>query len=321
MKADPQKRAELLEANVQPIDPQDTMVEAGRKAFLAEFIQMLKLEAGSRTGGDIEDVHHMRVATRRMRSAFRLLRRYYRPKVVRPYQRQLRKLARALGTVRDLDVLIADMTEFQTTLDDEQNRLMQPIIKRLDEERTAARNKLVALFDSKAYRRFVRDFSEFLTTPGEGARAMDKDDVIPVQVRHVLPGMILDCLASVLAYDAVLAEADSEMLHGLRIEFKRLRYAVSLFGDVLGKQGKDYITDLKGIQDQLGRLNDITVAQEHLDAHLPVPDGHVPGPLQDYIDRLNSEAVAVLAKFPAVWSRFNSRKVQTKLSSALLNLR
>jgi CHAD domain-containing protein len=149
---------------------------------------------------------------------------------------------------------------------------------------------------------------------------MEKDEVVPVQVRHVLPGMIQNCLASVLAYDAVLDNADSEMLHGLRIEFKRLRYAVSLFDDVLGTQAKGYITNLKAIQDQLGRLNDIRVAQEHLNAHIAALDGHMSDSLQGYVDELNSEAAALLAKFPAVWSRFNSRKVQSKLSSALLYL-
>jgi hypothetical protein len=40
-----------------------------------------------------------------------------------------------------------------------------------------------------------------------------------------------------------------------------------------------------------------------------------------YGERLNAEAADLLATFPAVWSRFNSRKVQNKLSSGLLALR
>jgi CHAD domain-containing protein len=312
MTADPKERIETLESQVQPVDPQDTMAEAGRKVLLSEFVNMLKLEAGSRTGEDIEDVHHMRVAIRRMRSAFRLLRTYYRPKVMTRYGKPLRKVARTLGAVRDLDVLIADLKQYQSTLDEEEKSLVQSVVEQFDQDRVSARRKLNRLFDSKDYRRFVRDFSDFLSTEGEGARTLHSDEVTPVQLRHVLPGMIHDCLASVLAYDTALEDADGERLHGLRIEFKRLRYAVSLFEDTLGSQAKSFIADLKRIQDHLGRLNDIRVAQEYFDGH---------DALQPYTEQLNIEAAELMAAFPAVWSRFSTRKVQSKLSGALLNLR
>jgi CHAD domain-containing protein len=316
------ERIASLEAEIRPLEPQDTMPEAGRKAMLREFAHLLKHEAGCRTGENIEAVHDMRVATRRLRSAFRLLRRYYRAKATAPYRRRLRKLAQALGAVRDLDVLIANLEEFRDALDGEDQAGIQPIIERLENKRASAREELNELFDGKSYRRFVRDFSAFLTTPGEGAKTMDTGDIVPIQVRHVLPSMVHDCMGAVLAYDAVLGDADAGMLHALRIEFKRLRYLISLFEDVLGTQTKGFIAELKRIQDHLGRLHDIMVAQEYLDAVSGgEQNGHVPAGLALYGERLSAEAADLLASFPAVWARFNSRKVQSKLSSGLLALR
>ena len=52
--------------------PSDSMAEAGRKALHFNFERMLLHEPVARLGADIEGVHDMRVATRRMRSAFRL---------------------------------------------------------------------------------------------------------------------------------------------------------------------------------------------------------------------------------------------------------
>ena len=46
--------------------------EAGRKVLYLHFLRMLKHEPGTRAGEDIEELHDMRVATRRMRSAFQL---------------------------------------------------------------------------------------------------------------------------------------------------------------------------------------------------------------------------------------------------------
>src|SRR5262245_55081973 len=109
-------RIEALEAQLEPITPQDAVAEAGRTALLAEFIKVLEHEVGSRTGDDVEDVHQMRVSTRRIRSTFALLESYYRPKIAETFSNQLRKVARALGEVRDLDVLAGDLAKFQSSL-------------------------------------------------------------------------------------------------------------------------------------------------------------------------------------------------------------
>src|SRR4051812_34049303 len=93
---------ESLQAHALLIEPLDTMAEAGRKALLDDLIKMMSHEAGSRSGEDPEDVHDMRVALRRMRSIIGLLGGYYKPKALDPYVDEMRKIARSLGTVRDL---------------------------------------------------------------------------------------------------------------------------------------------------------------------------------------------------------------------------
>ena len=91
----------LEEPGLQPDDP---MSEAGRKTLRFHFRRMLHHEPGTRLGEDIEALHDMRVATRRMRAAFRVFGEYYDPKAVRPYLKGLKRTGRALGAVRDLDV-------------------------------------------------------------------------------------------------------------------------------------------------------------------------------------------------------------------------
>ena len=73
-------------------------------------------EAGSRTGEDIESVHKMRVAVRRMRSLLQLTGDYYKGKSIAETERRLREIARALGAIRDLDVLILDLQQFSAPL-------------------------------------------------------------------------------------------------------------------------------------------------------------------------------------------------------------
>ena len=315
---------QTLTSQVQPVQPDDTMAEAGRKALLPEFLKVLKHEAGSRTGADIEDVHDMRVATRRIRSTLRLLDPYYKPKAIEPFNRQLRKTARALGVVRDLDVMINNLQKFAASLPAEHAVALQPVLARLDEERTAARADLNKALDKKSYRRFLKDFGAFLTKPGAGAQAIDPDAVQPVQVRHVLPTLIYEHLGSVRAYDAVLEGAKPETLHALRIEFKRLRYAVTLFSDVMGSSIKNYVTEIKKMQDHLGVLNDATVAQERLTELInrldPQTDAAAIEVLRTYVTQTDAELHERIAKVPDVWKRFNAQTVQKHLASAIAAL-
>jgi CHAD domain-containing protein len=297
----------------------DTMAEAGRKVLLAEFVRMLKHEAGSRTGEDIEDVHDMRVAIRRMRSTFSLLKPYFPAKDVRDYNQELRRIASTLGDVRDLDVLIQDLGEYQASLPKARKNAFAAKIAAFDQTRESARAELVAVLDGKRYRRFLKSFAKFLTTPIEAA-PLD-GTVIPIQVRHVLPGLIYERLASVLAYDDVLdmTDEDDTMLHALRIEFKRLRYAVSLFEGVLGSQIGDFISELKIIQDCLGGLQDAVTARARLETFLEDDDAF--GLLSAYVAARESRAAELKEQFPALWERFKTRKVQQKLSNAVLALR
>lgn len=314
----------------QPVKADDIMAEAGRKILLADFIRMLD-QAGRVLEDDAaEHVHQMRVATRRMRSAFRVLDTYYKSKPVQPFAQHLRKLARALGDVRDYDILLQDLARAAASVDADTADGLRVVADRLDKKRRRARKKLLALLNSEAYSKFVESYAAFLTHPGKNALPIDDQTVRPYQVRHVLPGILHEQLARVRAYDNVIVSdsvngstpqpLEVETLHALRIEFKRLRYLTSFFQDVLGASGEKFVDEIKTIQDYLGRLNDIVTAQAHLHALLDESsmDDSVFG---GYLHQLASEQAELVAGFPAVWAHFNKRAVQSHLSNALLVLR
>jgi CHAD domain-containing protein len=282
---------------------------------------MLKHENGSRTGEDIEDVHDMRVAIRRMRSAIRLLKPYLRAKAIADYNRDLRRLGWTLGDVRDLDVMIVQMQAYQAGLDESGQAGIQAVIALLEERRQAARAALNAYFDTKHYRRFVRGYSGFLTQPMPEVKHTQNGSVVPYQVRHVLPMLIYDRLAAVRAYETVVEEADTPTLHALRIEFKRLRYTLSLFGDVLSPAAREFVGEIKTLQDHLGHLNDASVARTRLDGLADDLDESGEAAVAAYLGHLEAQEAAVKVHFLEAWARFNTRKVQQKLATAVLSLR
>ena len=305
-----------LAACISDLRPDDLMAEAGRKVLLLEFRQVLAHEAGSRNGTDIEDLHQLRVAIRKSRNALRLIRPYFRPKSIRGHERVLRDLMRAAGPVRDLDVLLENLGSRKIA----QKTALEQSRATLQRQRTSARGKLLFVLYSDAWEQFLPSYADFLTTPGAGVTRMRKNRIAPQLVCHVLPPLVYGRLAQVRAYGPAVADADSETLHNLRIDCKRLRYVVALFTDLLGPEILVYIAALKQMQDLLGRMNDIAVAQALLARLIPGQEKAARAALRSYLEAQAEERTQLLAQLPAVWEHFNSRDVQRELAAALLAL-
>jgi len=242
----------------------DTMAEAARKTLLLHWGRLLEHEAGARGGSDIEQVHDMRVATRRMRAALRVFAEYRDADAFKPFAKMLRRTARALGAVRDLDVFRQNAQRYIDTLPAERQLELDALLIAWQTEYERARSALIELFDSAAFVSFKTDFDKFLRTPGAGALPIEETDGEPVaqRVRDALPMILLRGYADVRAHAEAVNQPDVPLtrLHQLRIASKGLRYTLEFFTDVIDPQSKGVIDQVKELQDHLGNLQDAVVA-------------------------------------------------------------
>src|SRR5262249_45691277 len=132
--------------------------------------RMLAMEPGTRSGADPEDLHKMRVATRRMRAAWRVFDGAYQPSRQRRYVAELKEVATALGAVRDLDVQIDGLKAYRKALPESGSDAMEPLIDAWQERRDEARSALAELLDSNDYGHFVDDYRGFTDQPGSGVK-------------------------------------------------------------------------------------------------------------------------------------------------------
>lgn len=312
------------------VQPDDSLAEAGRKVLRYHFAQMLLHEGGTRLGEDIEELHDMRVATRRMRAAFEVFEDAFSPKATKPLLKGLRNTGRKLGTVRDLDVFIEKAQHYMETLSEEKRLGLQPLLQSWAKQRQAAQLDLIAYLDDAKYARFKEDFFAFVNTPGAGARDASGAGFVPNRVRDIVPVLIYTRLAAVRAFDSILETATLEQFHALRIEFKKLRYTVEFFREVLGKEAKAIIDDLKGIQDHLGDLNDAQVATRILDDflvewdqqqnNLPVSQRQSPEAILNYMIYRYNERQRLMQSFRDTWAHFNRPEFQQNLALAVATL-
>lgn len=309
------------------IVPDDTMAQAGRKVWLFQFGEMLRHEEGTRLGEDIEALHDMRVATRRMRAAFDIFDQAFKPKALSPHLEGLRATGRRLGRVRDLDVFMEKAERYLETLPEESGQGLDLLLGTWRVQREEARAKMVAYLDSLRYQQFKEGFYDFLTSPGRGEQPPPAGQPVPNRVFEVAPILIYTRLAAVRAYGPWLENASIEQLHGLRIEFKKLRYAVEFFRDVLGGEARDVINDLKRMQDHLGDLNDAQVATQILgdflaswddkQRDLPISERHSPEALVAYLVNRHAERHRLLTTFHETWIYFNRDEFRSNLAQAI----
>jgi CHAD domain-containing protein len=241
----------------------DTMAEAANKTILYHLQKMMLHEPGTRDGADPEELHDMRVATRRMRAAVRVFEDYLDMDAFGPYLKLMKQTGRELGAVRDLDVFGMKTQAYVESLPARDQAGLDLLLEAWAKERDRARAEMVTFLDGAHYQHFKERFEHFLRTPGAGAKSRVAADgePLPSRVRDVFPGVLFERLASVRAFDEWITRDDAPLIrfHQLRITSKGLRYTLEFFQEVLGPECKALIDTTKLVQDHLGDLQDATV--------------------------------------------------------------
>jgi CHAD domain-containing protein len=207
--------------------------------------RVLLHDPGTRLGTDAEELHQLRVATRRLRAFLRAGRDLLDPAWSEPLREELRWLGSALGPVRDLDVLLEHLSAEVGSLGDDA-REGRKLLSALERERRTARRTLLAALDSERY---------FLLLDALERPVATIADEPSLEKIHATEHRRLRKAVLALGPDS----ADVEV-HAARIKVKRARYAAELAGE------SAYVKAAKSLQDVLGEHQDAVVAGERLRA-------------------------------------------------------
>jgi CHAD domain-containing protein len=281
--------------------PSEPMIVLGYQCLKHNFERLVAHRPRDGAPGP-EDVHQMRIAIRRLRVALRLFGHMLpigRPDVL---ARELRWLARALGTVRDLDVHAASLRRHLRGLDESTAQELKGYELALRRERLAARAELATVFDTE---RYVRLMSAFEALVGAG--------LPPGALRRWQSFTIADgakCLKKSRKRVRKLgrklrAGARSADLHRLRIRAKRLRYELEFFRAAYPDL-EAAIKVTRSLQDVLGAHQDATAEARRLAAYqraqrrLGRPDAPTPA-LETWRKSQRRRAADARDAFAAEW--------------------
>lgn len=322
-------------ATTESFDGASSLAAAGHIMMARHAQKLYSHLPGVLEGSDPHDIHQMRVATRRLRASLQATAAAYDPELVSGLNRRLRRLARALGEVRDRDVLIGRLRADAEPLADADGELAS-VIARLEEERATAHAALVDELNSKRTNRLLRDLNQFLGAPLSEIQAADQG--LPLLVRHYAGSAMWREYEAVRRFETFMPDAGSEGLHQLRIACKHLRYTLELFEPALGEDVRGLIKQATAMQEHLGQIHDADVALSYFEtAHAqPSPAAQngdhdpaaAPGDaapaeqttIAQYLAERGEERAALRSEVAALWKQINSDATRRKLAKVIAAL-
>lgn len=245
------------------VAPDATLGELAAAILRRQLRELLAHEPGTRLGEDIEELHDMRVATRRLRAAIELFGAAL-PVRAQSLRRELGWLADSLGTVRDLDVQLARMEQMTAWTSGwsgaDHGVALAPLKSLLDAERADAQRALLAALDSARWDRLAAGLLALARQDGNRRLPAART---PAAI--ALPALIRE------RHDAIVRAARRARrsgipadYHRLRIRGKRLRYALEFTADIYAGGASKFVKKLTRVQEQLGSMQDAEVASTRL---------------------------------------------------------
>ena len=293
---------------------------------------------GVKNGTDIEYIHRMRVATRRIRASLHNFRLCFSGKNYRKFNTDTRNVTRALGQARDADVQIAFLKKARKRLlkarkdmpDESQGPAVQARLEailylstRLQRERDRyQKNVLAALekFERQKQPEAIRnDLLPFSTPPRQRQHRNPAFSTLTLLSAENIGLGIID----LHSYESWLQhpEAVTEH-HAMRIAAKHLRYTLEIFAPVYRFGLKKYIARVARLQQLLGELHDTDIWIDRVSLILlqersrprDFSDPHRPGPgvisgLNYFLKEREKERVKLFRRTVQYWSLLERTKV------------
>jgi CHAD domain-containing protein len=251
------------------------------EALQKHLKKTLKWEKAVKKDEDPEALHQMRVGMRRLRTVVSSLGLALDlPKPVS--DKNIGKIARRLGNLRDLDVLKETLeTNYKPNLPRKEQQYLQTAFTALAKQREDVFSNVQKTLKNESYKSLKEELDDWLDKP-------NYQPLASVAIQQVLPDLLLPEVSSFLLHPGwlvgtqfveseVTIQTDwkpekiekqlteqGESLHSLRKEAKRIRYQMELFTELYGESYGAYLTEVKNIQEILGTMQDSVVLNEWL---------------------------------------------------------
>lgn len=300
-------------AKTSPVNQRQTVEEAFGRILRADMALVEQWKPIAYKGKDIEGVHQMRVGLRRMRSALTVFRAAIPRKTRASLSKEMRWAGHRLDHARDIDVYIDDNFKANGKSHRRGEKKMRKVAMK---DRQQTYDRIREFIKGKRFTALEKHFAQWLDARGwrKGLSAKEKK-TLKGRIRPFAAQVLEQHRNQVLKDGQDIRELDSDALHQLRIDCKKLRYATEFFSPLYGKSMAVFTQHLKGLQDLLGTLHDTAVMTDLQQALLKGHGGdNVKGFASKVEGRRAKEAKKLMRTLKMRWRDFAQCKPPWKAS-------
>ncbi len=248
----------------------DLTHEVFSKIIRYYFDSALQNENGVKIGLDVEFVHDMRVAIRKLRTVLQCFKYSMTGRDLQYFGNNYKWIADFLGSVRDIDVYISKFRAFIIDKNSEKDSALNSIEENILKIRGMNRKRMISHLKSKRYFHFLDRMAALLSS-----EIVRKDNLsISFQTIEEISIKILKSAAGDILKSGkrLLKKLEEEpvnftntrlkfynndnLIHKLRIKFKRLRYILEFFNPIFNDKIRNIALFLPAVQDELGNFVD-----------------------------------------------------------------
>jgi CHAD domain-containing protein len=228
---------------------------------------------GVKTDHDIEHIHRMRVASRRLRAALPLFVSCIPEKKYRQWMLEIQRITRALGDARDTDVQIAYIARLikkrangkrannqaVSTLTVSEGDVETILLLQLQKKRSKLQAVVVSALERLEKSGIIGEMRIFFQDQTDVTRRTRKK-LHPWGIPPVAAERISLRLNGLLAYEPWVHNPDAvAQHHAMRIAAKKLRYTIEVYAPLYRLGLKKFHIRIKKIQEILGDMHDCDV--------------------------------------------------------------
>jgi CHAD domain-containing protein len=284
-----------------------TVIDLVRQATARSVAQIITHDPGARLGDDPEDVHKLRVATRRLRSDLHSFSAVLDRAGIDPIRTELGWLGGVVGAVRDTDVLSARLESRLESLPEADRGGADRLQALLESQAAEARAAMLMALRDPRYLRLLDTLVALAAAPpfrSAGKLSARKSRDMASKIVRKPWRRVVD------AVEALGPDPTDAQLHAVRILAKRARYAAEAAAPLLVPSATRFAAAVADLQTVLGDHQDTVLAEawlRHASADVP-KDCPTVGKL---IEMEQERRVALRDQWPAVWHKANTKKLHT----------
>lgn len=280
---------------------------------------------GVREARDIEYIHRMRVASRRLRTALPVFGKCLPSKKLANWQKEIRAITKALGAARDADVQLELLEGIYRSAPLPQQRPgLRRLALRLYQRRTRLQVRVLTALDSLVASQALDQLEAAVS---EYAARHEQVYIYTPALYQLANQSIGAALDQFLSYSDIVSKPEEvEKLHAMRIAAKHLRYSMETFAPLYPDELKRFVGALRKAQDSLGEIHDCDLWSVFLPQFRQkeaervyrfygtrAPFSELEAGLDYFAENRHALRVDIYAKFVEDWVNWQEKNIWTDL--------